>query len=88
MFGSRVPRNVSIGHNVVPKRQHGGVTVGRLRQMIRVFRRSFMQRSRHTTGDQEVIDVDPALLAAMQAVDDRDTEWEDVDHLGKIQIMV
>ncbi|KAI0800219.1 hypothetical protein C8Q74DRAFT_1235115, partial [Fomes fomentarius] len=81
LFSSNHFGDGSTGHTAT--RRH---RAGHIRELIRFIRRGFVRRSRQTTGVQDSIDVDPALFAAMQAADDKDTEWEDVEYLGKVQL--
>ncbi len=82
LFGSKRSGDVSTGHTT-PGRRSRAV---RIRELVRFVRHGFIRRSRQTTGVQDAIDVDPALFAAMLAADDKDTEWEDVEYLGKVQL--
>ncbi len=82
LFGSNHLGDVITGHTAARRPR-----AGHIRELIRFIRRGFVRRSRQTTGVQDFIDVDPALFAAMQAADDKDTEWEDVEYLGKVQLV-
>ncbi len=81
LFGSKRSSDVSTRHTAARRPRSGHI-----RELIRFIRRSFVRRSCQTTGVQNSIDVDPALFAAMQAADDKDTEWEDVEYLGTVQL--